>query len=672
MSLKNRFGRKYLAAGFGALLAVGCGLCLHSFRFGGGLTRLSYDTLIASRGDLATHEAVIVYLDEKSYQQLHQPLNAPWDRAIHAQLIDRLTSAGAKAIVFDIVFSDPNTANPAADELLAGAIRTNGKVILGADCIPTGAESYEFIPPFDLLLTNAAAVGSVKVTPDRDLIVRQHTPEEQLPSLSWAAADVAGARATQGTNAAEIVRWINYYGPPGAIPGRSYCDALDTNLVPDEFFRGKAVFIGARILTKFAGERKDEYLNPFSFWVPDNGGGNGASLFLPGVELQATAYLNLVRGDWLSRLSFGGESWLLAALGAVIGIGLVFLRPLPAAGLAFGGTALVMAGSHLLMRHNLIWFPWMIVCAQTGVALSWSVLFNSVQLYVEKRLYEHTLGLYLSPKLVQKFSRDSNLLKLGAQKHELTLFFSDIADFTSISEGLHPDALATMMNQYFEVTVAESVHRTDGTVVKYIGDAIFAFWNAPELQADHAFRACEAALHLRKVRVKSADGRLLHTRIGIHSGEANVGNFGSVARFDYTALGENVNLASRLEGLNKFLGTECLISSTTRAEIGDQLLTRPVGSFQFKGFAKSVEVFELVDWPTEAVVEATRPWRESFEQALRNYQTSDLELALMGFRQTLELRPDDGPSLYYINRIKEISQEALPGDWTGATVMKEK
>jgi adenylate cyclase len=670
MSLKNRFGRKHVAAGIGAVLAVACGLGLHGFRFGAGLSRLSYDLLLVSRGDVATHEAAVVYLDEKSYDQLHQPLNAPWDRAIHAQLIDRLTRAGAKEIIFDIVFSDPNPVNPAADQLLAGAIRTNGNVILGADCIPTGPQSYQFIPPFDLLLTNAAAVGSVMVTPDRDMMVREHTPEDQLPSLSWAAAELAKARVTQGANAGQVDRWMNYYGP-GMIPGKSYCDALDSNVVGDDFFRGKAVFVGARLLTKFAGERKDEYIDPFSFWVPENNGTGHNAIFLSGVEIQATAYLNLVRGDWLERLSFGTESWLLVILGAGLGIGLVCLRPLPAAGLAIGATVLVMAGSCLLLRREFIWFPWLIVCAQTCVALSWSVLFNSVQLYVEKRLYEHTLGLYLSPKLVQKFARNSDLLKVGAQKHELTLFFSDIEDFTSISEGLHPDALAEMMNQYFQISVAESVHRTDGTVVKYIGDAIFAFWNAPELQADHAFRACEAALHMRRVRVKTAEGRLLRTRIGIHSGEANVGNFGSAARFDYTALGENVNLASRLEGLNKHLGTECLISGSTKAEIGDQLVTRCVGDFQFKGFAKTVEVYELLGWPDEA--EASRPWRELFEQALKNYQTRDFELALMGFHQILELRPEDGPTLYYMSRIKEMGRDTPPPeDWTGATVMKEK
>ncbi|HWY76768.1 MAG TPA: adenylate/guanylate cyclase domain-containing protein, partial [Verrucomicrobiae bacterium] len=321
--------------------------------------------------------------------------------------------------------------------------------------------------------------------------------------------------------------------------------------------------------------------------------------------------------------------------------------------------------------HALIWFPWLMVCVQAGLALGWSVLFNSVQLYVEKRMYEQTLGLYLPPKLVKKFSRNSALRKPGAEKHELTLVFTDIADFTSISEGMDPDALAAMMYQYFERVIGECIHYTDGTVVKYIGDAVFAFWNAPELQHDHALRACEAALHFRKVEVKTAGGRLLRTRIGIHSGEANVGNFGSAERFDYTAMGENVNLAARMEGLNKHLGTDCLISGATRDEIGDRLVTRMVGRFQLKGFEKPVEAYELVGWPAEA--EASRPWREAFEQALQNYQARNFEFAAIGFRQALTLRPDDGPSQYYLKRMEEIAHELLPEEgWTGATVMKEK
>jgi adenylate cyclase len=226
------------------------------------------------------------------------------------------------------------------------------------------------------------------------------------------------------------------------------------------------------------------------------------------------------------------------------------------------------------------------------------------------------------------------------------------------------------MNTYFQTAVAECIHQTDGTVVKYIWDAIFGFWNAPDAQTDHAMRACEAALRFRNCRILTPWGDLLRTRIGIHTGTAHVGNFGSLDRVDYTALGENVNLASRLEGLNKHLGTDCLISRETREGLGDRLVTRALGSFQLKGFDKAVEVFEILGYADEAA--STRAWREAFAEALRNYHQRNLEFAGIGFRQVLELRPDDGPSKFYLHQIEELSLQPLLDDWTGFTQLKEK
>jgi adenylate cyclase len=207
-------------------------------------------------------------------------------------------------------------------------------------------------------------------------------------------------------------------------------------------------------------------------------------------------------------------------------------------------------------------------------------------------------------------------------------------------------------------------------VVKYLGDGIFSFWNAPEAQADHALRACEAALLMRALPETKMHGETVRTRVGIHTGEANVGNFGSVERVDYTALGENVNLASRLEGLNKFVGTDCLISAATHKEIGGRLLTRRVGLFTLKGFSTSVEAFEIVGRPD--VAEKTKEWREAFEQALRNYEEGNFEFATMGFRGVLELKPDDGPTKFYLQRLDDVSKQPLEGDWTGVTMLREK
>jgi len=625
------------------------------------------------RGEKPADEAVIVYLDEKSHQALNQPLNAPWDRTLHAKLIDRLTAAGAKAIVFDVVFSDPSVDGAAADETLVTAIKESKRVILAADCVPLGPGQAHAILPIELLETNAAGIGSAEVLPDPDLVVRKHTPDTEfsgytLPSLAWAAAEFVGAPAATNNAVRQQSRWMNYYARPGALPSTSYVDALDPTAVPDNFIRGKLVFIGSRIKTKFAGERKDEYRNPFGFFMTQKMIEQGA-MFMPGVDIQATACLNLLRGDWWSRLPERTERLMVVAFGLLVGFGLVRLKPLTATLVAVGSLAvLVGAGYGAAVQKS--WFVVFLFAIQVGFALVVAAAYNSIHAYVQKRLAEQMLALYLPPKLVEKFSTNPKFLKPGAEKQILTLFFSDIADFTRISDGLDSDRLAHMMNEYFETAVSQCIHKADGTLVKYIGDAIFAFWNAPDPNANHQLRACEAALLFRNVQVTAPNGSPLRTRVGIHTGEANVGNFGSVERVDYTALSEHVNLASRLEGLNKYLGTERLISGATKEGVGDRLIMRAVGCFQLKGFEKPVEVFELVGFPDEA--EASRPWREAFEQALKNYQSGDTILAEMGFRQVLEMHPADGPSRYYLDRLKEMGEQPLQGDWTGVTMMKEK
>jgi adenylate cyclase len=396
----------------------------------------------------------------------------------------------------------------------------------------------------------------------------------QIPSLSWAAAEFLGAQATAPSAAPAAPRWIRYYGAPNVIPGKSFHEALDPAQVPDDFFRDQVVFVGARLFTKFAGERKDEYRSPFSHFLNEAMIEERGGMFASGVEIQATAFLNLWRGDWLVRWPGGIETLIVVLAGMGFGLALVQLRPSRAAGVAVTGMGLALAGAYLVFTRQQVWFPWLILPAQIGVALAWGILYNSIRLYVQKRMYEHTLGLYLSPKLVRKFSKDARLLKPGAEEQLLTIVFTDIEDFTHLSQQISSDELARLMNAYFQTAVAQCIHKMDGTVVKYIGDAIFAFWNAPEAQEDHAFRACQAALLMRDHNRHEVQGRPLVTRIGIHTGTAHVGNFGSEDRVDYTALGESVNLASRREGVNKFLNTTCLIRQATRDGGGDRLVSR--------------------------------------------------------------------------------------------------
>jgi len=678
MKHEGKIPRHLLAAVVGVALAVIAGLVFLKTDLGPGrkLVALSYDSLFLNRRPVQPEELIIVYMDEDSHKDLNQSFIKAWDRDLHARLLERLTADHAREVVFDIVFSDPGL-DPVADEHFARAIRAHGNVVLAADYVASGSGQFAgmtLIPPCDLLAEAANEHwGIAQMKEDPDFMIRQHYfgPEDPAYfSLGWAAAAALGAACTTNGNSRAAERWINYYGPPVTLRWCSYWQALYTNGVPPGFFSNKVVYVGPKLLTVFAGQRKDEFRNPYTadFFGYHR---SGQSIFMPGVEVQATMFLNLLRGDWLVRTSPAVESIMIWLAGALSGFGLLLCRPVKACAVALVGMVAIALVAQWLFSYHRIWFPWMVIVAvQIPLALLWSILFNSVQLYVENRLYQQTLQMYLSPKLVKKFANQKDLLKPGASKQVLTALFSDVANFTSISEGMDSDQLAKVMNTYFETAVSQSIHATDGTVVKYIGDAIFAFWNAPDAQPDHAFRACEAALRFAELPPQELNGQGLTTRIGIHTGIANVGNFGSVARVDYTALGEAINLASRMEGLNKHLGTKILVTAETHDGIAGRFLTRPLGQFRLKGFEKAVGVFELVGRLER--VEGWKPLHEVFAEGLRRFQEGDFPAAEAAFRRALEVAPEDGAAAFYLKTIAEFSRHAPAGKWTATVELGEK
>jgi adenylate cyclase len=638
----------------GSLVAA-IGALLLSF-VGSGLHSASYDYLFLFRKFIKPTEAVVVYMDDQSHDILGQSLTGLWDRNLHARLVERLTKAGAKVIVFDIHFSGPGE-NPEATTNFARAIKVHGAVVLGVDServTSISAGGPRAILPYELLADAAAELGSVETRPDNDLVFRRHLSpgrDDFFPPLSWAAAKVFGAPPSQAE------RWINHYGPPGTLPHCSYYRAADE---PDEFFRGKTVFVGARLLTKLAGERKDEFESPYGRWRKNEP-------FISGVEAQATMFLNLVRADWLTRLSPWTELKVLVAFGFLTGFGLLHLRPWVAA-----GVALLLAGvgagiAYLLFKNSFTWFPWLIpVAVQLPIALALAVLYNSFQLYVQNRLLEQSLARHLSPARVKQMLKRPELLQPGAEKQLLTIMFTDIADFTKLAEGMDSDELAKLMNSYFEQAIS-CVHETDGFLVKLIGDALFAIWNAPIAQSDHQQRALKTALLLQERLVQFP---AMRTRVGIHTGVADVGNFGSSTRFDYTAIGENINLASRLEGLNKHLGTTVLLSETAQSGAGDLGLTRYVGRFRLKGFEKAVEVFELIGQRDQA--EETCSWREAFAEGVNQFHKRNWDAAETCFCKVLKIRAADGPATFYLARINELRSQELPATWQGEIELTEK
>jgi adenylate cyclase len=674
-----RLKKNWRPALIGAALSAGLGALLVATPFGRSLEHWSYDLPFRLRGVVVPTEAALVYLDEQSHLELNQPYDAPWNRSLHARLLDVLTAQHARGVVFDIMFTDAG-ADPQADQQLAEAIKKNGNVILAADYRTAGysgeatsKSQRKFDPPYQPFYKAAnERCGSDFVYADGDEMVRRHLPcdpaNDQLASEGWTAAAMLGAPVTKDETNKYIPFNINYYGPNGTLPSVSFCKALVSMEpgaeIPTNFFTDKVVFVGARIMTKYSGERKDEYPSPFSYMTPD-------TPFTGGVEIQATAFLNLLRNERLLRLSINAELGLILLCGALAGFGLALLRPMGSTIAALALAISMAAGNYLMFAHLHRWFSWeTFVLAQLPVAWVFSVAFNSIQLYVEKQKVEQSLSLYLSPKLVKKFAKDPKLLKPGAEKQLLTILFSDIASFTNISEGMDSDDLARSMNDYFQIAVHNCIHATDGTVVKYIGDAIFAFWNAPEAQEDHSYRACEAALRFRDQPPQFMNGRELVTRIGLHTGVANVGNFGSMTRVDYTALGENINLASRMEGLNKYLGTRVLLTADTRQVAGPKIITRYLGLFRLKGFEKAVGVHELTGRLEQEA--DSRELRERFARALAALAAKDFAAAEAAFHRVLEISPKDGPSLFYLHEIEELRKETLPPDWKGEITLKEK
>jgi len=614
-------------------------------------------------------EVVLVELDDDSHNQLSQPYNASWDRAMHARLIERLTAEGARAAVFDILFTDRHPTKPEGDERFARAIKANGKVILGAEFTYTADHAPTLIRANEIF-DAAADFGFVGLRADKDFMVREHLhviPDpnaEDFSSLSWQAARFLGQPDAQKPENRSIQRWMNYYGKKGTIPSISFHRALEVNAsCPAGFFSNKVVFVGANTPTKFSGERKDEFVSPYT----------SAGNFLPGVEVQATQFLNLLRHDWLTRFSPRTEWAIVVLAGLVFGIGLALMRPLQATGAALLGAVLVTALAHYLFWRNRIWFPWLAtVAVQIPIALLWSIIYNSVSSYIQNRLLEQSLSLYLSPKQVQRILKEPGLRKPGGSKQTISILFSDIAGFSRISEQLDPQDLVQLLNNYYEATI-RCIHQTEGTVVDIIGDAIFAIWNAPEVQTDHQERMVQAAL-LFQQNVTQFNGRqgslALRTRVGLHTGEVVVGNVGSSEHFDYTAIGENVNLASRLEGLNKQLGTDVLMTREAMPAQNGQWTVRDVGRFLFKGFDKVTCVNELII--SQSSPEQMRPWIEAFSTALKQFQNRDLAAAEEGFKRASELRNEDGPSQFYLKQIHELREKNLPENWSGDIELKEK
>ena len=285
---------------------------------------------------------------------------------------------------------------------------------------------------------------------------------------------------------------------------------------------------------------------------------------------------------------------------------------------------------------------------------------------------------YVPSKLVAQLLELGEEPELGGQAKELTILFSDIKGFTTISEHLAPQKLIGEMAGYF-TALSNIIMKSGGTVDKYIGDAIMAFWNAPADTPNHALNACLAALEIRRVLASFAkdrprgDASIFHTvtRIGLHTGEVVVGNMGSSERLNYTVIGDGVNLASRLEGLNKYYGTDLLASETTIHQTGGAVVGRLVDRVAVKGRTGGIEIFELVDTP-ERLSPSTLQFVRRATEVVRLYLERRFAEARVLADELLAHKPDDVPLSIIAERCAEFMRQAPPGDWKGVFVHHEK
>jgi PAS domain S-box-containing protein len=394
--MKSSFLRQHLAGLIGAAIVFVIGaaiLVFPSLRPHKALVRASYDWSFDlpffKAAPVEESEVVLVYLDEASHKSLGQPFNAPWDRRLHARLIQRLKSEGAKAVIFDIVFSDPGP-NPAADAALAQSLRDAGNVILAADDSQSqhaagliAADSLTL--PLPLFQRAAAGWGTAQLRPEDDFIVRQHyhgKPGEEPTSMTWAAARLAGLPVAKDATDRFHERWIRYYGGPQTLPNVSYSQAITPDGTRPNFFRDKIVVVGAKPITGFTGERRDEFRTSFAAW-------SDRFIFMPAVEVHATTMLNLVREDWLTRMSPAAELGTLAVAALVFGFGLSFFRPMPALAVGVAGIFTTMVVAAVKFNVDRVWFPWAIIAAvQIPAGFTWNVVSRSIEWYLQKRRME--------------------------------------------------------------------------------------------------------------------------------------------------------------------------------------------------------------------------------------------------------------------------------------------
>lgn len=616
-------------------------------------------------GKTALNTIVLVSIDDKSLQEIGR---WPWHRENFAHLIDRLHDA--KVVGIDVAFFEKS--DPGNDSLLGSALEKAGNVVIPVEY--TSFETVngkivgkELLKPIEEL-EGRSDVAYINIITDRDGVTRAANFDvsdeyENFASVVYKEYWSAEIPERYGKNPRFM---INFVGSPGSFERFSFTDVINDR-VSGSAFKDKLVLVGAT-----APDLHDDYFVPTS---------EGKAM--PGVEIHANTIQTMITQSFLQKQ----PAWSVVLLIFVFAL-FMFLLKYYVNILKATIAALIMILAYVVfaikmfdygMIMNLVYIP--VTIAVTYVAV---VLYFYISERKKKKMILGAFGKYVSPLLIDEIMKDPDKLKLGGERRDITIFFSDIRGFTSISEKLKPEQLVNLLNEYL-TEMTDIVMKSNGVVDKFMGDAIMAFWNAPIDQPNHAKIACQVSLDMIK-RLKEMQKKwteegvpALEIGIGLNTGHAVVGNMGSYDRFDYTAMGDNINLGSRLEGLNKPYGTTIILSEKTKKRVDRAFATRKLDFVAVKGKKEPITIYELVCRKKDLKPDKAK-LIEHYEKGLELYKKKRWDSAVKEFEKSLTisktLKSDEGKedlaSEVFIDRCKEFRKNPPPKDWDGAWIMKTK
>ena len=624
------------------------------------LERLYIDTLsYLHQNQSDIDDVVIVGIDETSFEAMD--MQWPWPREVHGELVNEISKFNPKSIVFDVVFSEPS--NEISDNHFAEAISNSKKVILASD-LSVRENSYMSgiveTRPLDLFEKAGALVGLAGVEADGDMVVRH------FPNFKNTLSELASGESFNQSEGKNIIR---YQGSRHNFKYISYFRFFMPDGVKKEDIEGKIVLIGLDVKASpdVSSSHKDSFPSPFTRFDAQ---------LIPGVELHANLISNLINKKNIVHKTDYFNLFLLILNFIFISWACSFWKPIKS---FVYGTALCLVW---MVIASYSWIDGFFINALISIPIFLLTYMSSGgHAYLtegrQKKMIKGAFAQYLSPDMVDSLIEEPDKLKLGGEKRNMSIMFCDVRGFTAISESLKtkPEKLTEVINILL-THLSKDILECKGTIDKYMGDCIMAFWNAPLINENHPDDAIESGRkmmatmktvnHLIK---ESGDINFdLKIGIGIGTGDCVVGNMGSDQRFDYTVLGDVVNLSSRLEGQTKSYGVTTIISSNTFLKVkdkGEDIIE--LDKIQVKGKSEPETIYGLFETKLTTI---ERKMQETF---LKAYRKGDYSNSSKYLQELINLKKNLATYATIMKeRIKIYKSKGFPKNWEGVFIATEK